>query len=311
MSVDMYTEIEKKEKEGEGKESGLHWFCEGCNVGMGKIIKSFKEMEEKYEKIEGEVKRIAKRMEEMVKREKEVEEERKNDKGKLKKIDQEVRELKQCTETLNTKVEEKVEMEDVKSQIEEVKKDTEYVKKSFAEVVKREEERKEGEIETGGVGKVSKVQEEEEKKRMLELIERAKRRSNLILFGVPEEAADGEGSEIVQDIVNGLLGDGGVKYEVIGRIGRKAEKPRPLRIKVEDSRNRRRILVSAKKLKGMEGKQNIYIVPDLTREQQDEDRRKRDEIWMSRVNRGKKGVKDGERVITGVGGSGNREESDK
>jgi hypothetical protein len=61
----------------------------------------------------------------------------------------------------------------------------------------------------------------------------------------------------------------------------------------------------------MEGKQNIYIVPDLTREQQEEDRRKREEIWMSRVNRGKKGAKDGEGVIKGVGGSGNREESDK
>jgi hypothetical protein len=259
--------------------------------------------------------RISKKIEDLLKREKETKEEREIDKGKQEKIDKEVSEVKRRVEELGAKVaekvEEKVEMEDVKSQIEEVKKDTEYVKKSFAEVVKREEERKEGEIETGGVGKVSKVQEEEEKKRMLELIERAKRRSNLILFGVPEEAADGEGSEIVQDIVNGLLGDGGVKYEVIGRIGRKAEKPRPLRIKVEDSRNRRRILVSAKKLKGMEGKQNIYIVPDLTREQQEEDRRKRKEIWMSRVNRGKKGVKDGEGVITGVGGSGNREESDK
>ena len=56
---------------------------------------------------------------------------------------------------------------------------------------------------------------------MMEMIERAKRRGNLILFGVPEEGKEGEGSEILQDVINGLLGEGVVRYEVVGRVGKK------------------------------------------------------------------------------------------
>jgi hypothetical protein len=51
-----------------------------------------------------------------------------------------------------------------------------------------------------------------------------------------------------------------------------------MRVKVENSLHRRRILTSVKKLKGIDGKENIYIAPDLTRQQQEEDRKLRQEV---------------------------------
>ena len=68
------------------------------------------------------------------------------------------------------------------------------------------------------------------------------------------------------------MGVGKVGYEVVGRVGKKGDNPRPLRIKVEDSRSRKKILISVNNLKDMKGKKNIYIVPDLTKMQQKEDR---------------------------------------
>jgi hypothetical protein len=124
---------------------------------------------------------------------------------------------------------------------------------------------------------------------MMEMIERAKRRSNLILFGVPEEGEEGEGSEIVQDVINRLV-DSEVAYEVLGRVGRQGDKSRPMRVKVENSLHRRRILTSAKKLKGIDRKENIYIAPDLTRQQQEEDRKLRQKVKLRRT-RGEVGVR--------------------
>ena len=131
------------------------------------------------------------------------------------------------------------------------------------------------------------------------------------MFGVPEKGKEGEGSKIVQDVINGLLGEGVlavIKYEVVGRVGKKADKPRPLRIKVEDSRSRRRILVSANKLKGMKGKENIYIVPDLTKMQQKEDKEIREENRKKRIEMGAGKASDEVKVLKEATEGGNQEE---
>ena len=137
------------------------------------------------------------------------------------------------------------------------------------------------------------------------MIERAKRHGNLILFWIPK---DGEGTEIVQDVINGLLGVGKVGYEVVGRVGKKGDNPRPLRIKVEDSRSRKRILISAKKLKDMKGKENIYIVPDLTKMQQKEDKEIREENRKKRIEMGVGKASDEVKVMKEATEGGNQEE---
>jgi hypothetical protein len=125
---------------------------------------------------------------------------------------------------------------------------------------------------------------------MLEMIERDKRRNKVIIFGVPEEGENGEGTEIVEEVIRGLLVGGEEKYEVMGRIGRKGSRPRPIRVKIEEYRSKVRLLVEAKKLRDMEGKRNIYIVADLTMKQQEEDWKKREEARKNRINRSNRGA---------------------
>jgi nitrogen fixation/metabolism regulation signal transduction histidine kinase len=125
---------------------------------------------------------------------------------------------------------------------------------------------------------------------VVEELEREKRRSNLVLMGVPEEGEWGEGREIVLDVVNGLVPEVNVEFVIIGRIGKKGNAARPVRIRVEDQGHRRKLLSRAKELKGREGFQRIYIVPDLTRVQQEEDKALRDEVRRLRVA-GENGVR--------------------
>jgi hypothetical protein len=305
MSNEMYKAIGEEEGD-EESETGLHWFCEGCNVGVKRMSERIKELEDRHKKMEIEVKKIAKDMEELIKREKESDEERKEDKEKQGKIEKEIGEVKSCIDEIKEKVAGKGEIEEVKNKIEEVRKSADEVKLSFAEVVGRGE--REGVLEKPKEKESNKGLEKEEQMRMMEMIERAKRRGNLILFGIPEEGIDGEGTEIVQDVINGLLGVGKVGYEVVGRVGKKGDKPRPLRIKVEDSRSRRRILISAKNLKDMKGKENIYIVPDLTKMQQKEDREIREENRKKRLEHGAGRAVDEEKVIKDVAEGVNQEE---
>ena len=307
MSSNLYEAL-GEEEEGEEKETGLHWYCEVCDVEVRKMMEKIKELEDKHTKMESEVQKIVKGMDEMIKREKEMEEDRRKEKGKQEKIEKEMEEVKNSINEFKGKVPGMGEMEDVKNRIEEVKKSTDEVKMSFAEVIGNGAQGKERVFKKPNEKETDKKQEKGEQMMMMEMIERAKRRGNLILFGVPEEGKEGEGSEIVQDVINGLLGEGVVRYEVVGRVGKKADKPRPLRIKVEDSRSRRRILVSANKLKGMKGKENIYIVPDLTKMQQKEDKEIREENRKKRIEMGAGKASDEVKVLKEATEGGNQEE---
>ena len=69
-----------------------------------------------------------------------------------------------------------------------------------------------------------------------------------------------------------------IEYQVIGRIERKEDKVRPLRIKLNDVEDKRRVLSRARNLKKVEGMDKIYIVSDLTKTQQEEEKKLREEV---------------------------------
>jgi len=64
----------------------------------------------------------------------------------------------------------------------------------------------------------------------------------------------------------------------LGRIGRKGVGPRPVRIMIKENAHRRKLLANARELKTMAGLNKIYLVPDLTRLQQMEDKKLRDQV---------------------------------
>ena len=177
----------------------------------------------------------------------------------------------------------------------------EGIKRSFVDIVKEEEAEW---IKKTNV-KASKESNKGAARReirteVIEEMEREKRRSNIVLMGVPEEGEQGEGEEIVRDVVRGLVPEATVEFVVVGRIGKKGEGNRPVRVRVEDQGHRRKLLSRAKELKGKENLQRIYLVPDLTKMQQLEDKALRDEVKSRRL-RGEIGVKIEKGVVVSKG----------
>jgi hypothetical protein len=234
---------------------------------------------------------IVNKVEMLAKKDKEADDKKKKDGEKQGKVEKDIIALRKELEEIKKKTVGTEEMEKVRLKVNEVEKETEGVKVSFAEILTRGETGKDVGIDTkkdnGDV--CIRAIERNEQMRMMEMIEREKRRSNLILFGIPEEGNGGDGLEIVKDVINGLLGTD-VAYEVVGRVGKKGDKPRPIRIKVEDGQMRKKILTYSKRLKDTAGKESIYISPDLTRQQQEEDRKLREEVKLRRT-RGESNVR--------------------
>jgi len=76
------------------------------------------------------------------------------------------------------------------------------------------------------------------------------------------------------------------EVQILGRIGKVGGKPRPIRVKLGNWENRRRVLLKAKMLKDITGFENIYVCPDLTRSQQKEDKKLRDQVRDFRIIKG-------------------------
>jgi len=125
--------------------------------------------------------------------------------------------------------------------------------------------------------------------RVSEEEERQSRRWNLVFWGIKEGSAE-EDERLVREVVCSLVGDECVGIRVVGRVGRKGGKVRPIRVVVEEAGQRGRILARAKTLKTMAGREGIYITPDRTWKQQEEDRVLRDKVKAFR-SKGKEGVK--------------------
>jgi hypothetical protein len=128
------------------------------------------------------------------------------------------------------------------------------------------------------------------KKDVSENLEIDKRKHNIVIHGLKESSGGDE------DIVRQVLGDG-LKMdpmrhvEEIHRIGSQADnKVRPIRVKIKSMEARMEILGRAKTLKDAEEFKKVYISPDLTREQQLQDKELRDRLKDYR-QKGETGIK--------------------
>jgi len=176
----------------------------------------------------------------------------------------------------------------LRKEVEEVKKSMEKIKggatvvdvekevrKTFAEIVVSEREKEEKEKNSEEIGR-------EMEMKVKEVMEREKRRSNIVVMGMEEES-DEKDTECIGKMMAILIPEVGIKYEVMGRIGKKSDKIRPLRVKLTDLGDKRRVLSRAKNLKNEAGMGKIYIVPDLTKIQQTEDKKLREEVKSLRM----------------------------
>jgi len=300
--------ISEDESKALAKNPSLHWYCKGCHEGVIKMWKIMKEgqelMEREMTKLKEEMKGLKEIVGKVEKLEKEMDLRKKEvlniDKGCL---DMAAGVRKTVDEWKKDKTEQGKKWDEVKELEERVMKlecgdkecaeqkvkEKSEMTESFKLIMKEQEEEREKEFKESKT-----IKEREMRQNMIELMEREKRRNNLVIFGI-DQARDEKMA--VDKIFEELVVEAGFKYEIIGRVGRKDQngveaKCRPLRIKVEEIEKKRRILTRAKQLKGAkeEWLHSVYVTPDLTRFQQDEDRMLRGKLKEYR-NEGRKNVK--------------------
>jgi len=266
------------------RSQAMHWFCEACNRGAAGVFKMLSEMSEKQKGMEDEIKQLRKEMEGIKKEGKEVQELAK---------EVEVKMEAKLTEELNkNKVNEEIEMTVVKKEIEEIK-------KSYSEALSLKSNGEGAGDQGPDVSRLSQIQ-------IKEGIERDKRMDKLIVMGIKEED---DVKEVVGNIVSKLIPENPerIEFKVLGRIGKEVkDKLRPVRIEIADLYDRRRILSRAKELKNTPGMERIYIVPDLTRLQQEQDLKLRTKFRELKREPGMNNIKIEKGSIVDKTGGGNR-----
>lgn len=120
----------------------------------------------------------------------------------------------------------------------------------------------------------------EEMERKFESFDIYKRKKNLILFNIPEIDEVDDKSAVI-DVLRELSLES-TKFDVIGRIGQKSNRTRPLRITTDSYTNRSEVLSKAKELKTSADLKHVYINSDLTKLQQLSARKLRDELRKKR-----------------------------
>jgi hypothetical protein len=235
-------------------DKAIHWYCKGCSGG---VVNTWKKLHERQEKMEKEMAELREEVNGM-----------KTFRGRIENLESSMenhnKEWKELQKRIK-QVEEKEVREDQQHEVE-------NMKLNFQEIVREQELEREKEL---------KNKDKEIQQKMFEVMEREKRKKNLIIRGIKEEGEINERDE-VKKILETLIVDN-IKYDIIGRVGKKGtegSKGRPLRIQVEDVDQKWRILSRGKKLKdaGEEWLRKVYLAPDLTKVQQEEDKKLRDKV---------------------------------
>ena len=131
-----------------------------------------------------------------------------------------------------------------------------------------------------------------------EVMEREKRKSNLVIFGIDETNDEMATRAKVSTIVNALgLEDSKIKY--FGRVGRliAGARARIVRVVCDDAEVKIKFLKAANRLKSMEGYENVYVALDLTKVQQLQDKSLREKLKEIRVEHKEAKISNGDIVI--------------
>ena len=124
--------------------------------------------------------------------------------------------------------------------------------------------------------------------------DRESRKLSIIVHKVPESvaaelsASTAHDSKWITDIVN-IIGAGPVEVVTITRLGKKLDdKPRLLKVQLSNLHQKRRTLANTKKLRETSGTfQKVYVTPDLSLTERQENKCLRDELFQHKKD-GKK-----------------------
>ena len=145
-------------------------------------------------------------------------------------------------------------------------------------------------------------QDREFQVRLTEAMERDKRKNNLVIMGLKENMDEQETKKCIEDVFATIMDKEMTRFEAKGRIGKIGTKCRPVRVEIEDYVYRRNLMKKANNLKDNKNYEKIFVSPDLTRKQQEEDKTLRDKLKEYR-NAGIEGVKINRGCIIRMDGS--------
>jgi hypothetical protein len=182
------------------------------------------------------------------------------------------------------------EMVEIRKELEGMKKEIGKEQLNFSGALKKNLTQEEIDRDKGKPETVSgRAAERDFQMQVTEAMERDKRRKNIMIMGVPEQDEE-KTKEFVKVLLDDLLKEE-VEHTVIGRVGRvDGAKVRPVRISIEKADMKRNILKHASLLKAETKYEKVYVSPDLTRIQQEEDKKLRDMVKEYR-RQGMTGVK--------------------
>jgi hypothetical protein len=244
------------------QDKSLHWYCSGCSSG---VVSMWKKIQEGYDKMEAEIVKIKEELEGL-----------KAQNVKVGQLEVEIGKGRTGLMNLEVRVS-KLESDKKKGEqqkTQEVLKEVDDLKQTFTQIVNEQQEERNKEM---------KEKDKEIQHKMFEVMEREKRKNNLVFMGI-KESTEKEEKEFMDKIMEILVEEVVISYDIIGRVGRKGagdrdviDKPRPLRICINDVGHKRLVLSRGKNLKGSEFKQ-VFVAPDLTRMQQEEDKKLREKL---------------------------------
>ena len=126
------------------------------------------------------------------------------------------------------------------------------------------------------MNKVSNEIDKKVKLEMAEIIQRDKRKCNLIVVGVKDVG----GNDLLKGEIKDILSSAGItdtiNFEVQGKVGKTtSDNTTMVRISIIDFMHRSNVLKAAKNLKNVSGREKVFIMPDLTKKQQDQGKKLR------------------------------------
>ena len=126
-----------------------------------------------------------------------------------------------------------------------------------------------------------KTKEEIKEEMRNDIREKEERSKNIVVYGVEEsEASEGEqrkedDKKQVEEMTRSIKVELG-EFEVKFRAGKKKDdgKPRPMVVRIEEEEMRERILSNARKLAKTEKWRRVFVAPDMTWEQREDEKKK-------------------------------------
>ena len=239
--------------------SSMKWFCPKCDGVASQVLVSLKSVLEKQTKLE-------KLFEDS---EKSVTELKSKAESREKHVDKALSELKAKVDKIDKNV------GDLTSKnIPAILKDVNTLNQSYADITANSSA-------SSLPNHLLNVNSEIDKKvklEMAEVIQREKKKCNLIVVGVNENGTSSK--DLYRDEIKKIFGDAGVpdsvEFEVVGKVGiTTSENTVMVRICVNDHLHRGNVLKVAKNLKNVTNRQKVYIMPDLTKKQQDQGKKLR------------------------------------